>query len=31
VLKTIGNHTGVVNPGFLIKTLGWIVFADDNG
>ena len=30
MLKAVCNDSGVVDPGFLVKILGWIVFAYDH-
>ena len=31
VLETVRDHPGMVDAGFLAESLGWIVFADDDG
>ena len=30
VLETIGDDAGVIHAGFLIESVSWVVFADDN-
>jgi len=31
VLEAVGDDPGVVDPGFLVEVLCWIVFAYDHG